>query len=126
MQAKELLKKGALVVAGNTVMLAAASGVAHAAEAGIGAGAAVTKGEGQQDDLVSQIKIITNTMLFAIGIVAVIMLIIGGFRYIFSGGNSTSVNSAKDTILYAVVGIVVALLAYAIVNFVLGQFGATT
>lgn len=124
-QAKDLLKKGSLVLTGNVVTLMALTGTSHAvAYDGIGNGAAQAKTAEQQDDLVSNIKTITNTMLFAIGVVAVIMLIIGGFRYIFSGGNQTSVSSAKDTILYAVIGIVVAILAYAIVNFVLGQFGA--
>lgn len=68
------------------------------------------------------ITTIINTLLFVIGIVAVIMIIIGGFRYVLSGGNTQSTTAAKDTILYAVIGLVVALLAYAIVNFVLGQF----
>ena len=50
------------------------------------------------------------------------MLIIGGIRYTVSGGDSGAVTSAKNTILYAVVGIIVAVLAYAIVNFVLTSF----
>ena len=68
-------------------------------------------------------KTVTNVLLFIIGAVAVIMLIIGGIRYTVSGGDSGAVTSAKNTILYAVVGIIVAILAYAIVNFVLGSFG---
>lgn len=69
-------------------------------------------------------KTITNVLLFIIGAVSVIMLIIGGIRYTISGGDSGQVTSAKNTILYAVIGIVVALLAYAIVNFVLTSFAA--
>lgn len=61
-------------------------------------------------------------LLFAIGIIAVIMIIIGGIRYVTSNGDSSQVTSAKNTILYAVVGLIVALLAYAIVNFVIGAF----
>ena len=68
------------------------------------------------------ITTIVNTMLFLIGIISVIMIIIGGFRYVLSAGNTQNTTAAKDTILYAVIGLVVALLAYAIVNFVLGQF----
>lgn len=60
-----------------------------------------------------------NIMLFAVGILAVIMLIWGGIRYVLSGGDSGAVSSAKKTILYAVVGLIVAILAYAIVNFVI-------
>jgi len=67
-------------------------------------------------------KTVTNVLLFIIGAVAVIMLIIGGIRYTVSGGDSGAVTSAKNTILYAVVGIIVAILAFAIVNFVLGSF----
>lgn len=62
---------------------------------------------------------IVNTALFLIGSIAVLMLIYGGIRYTISGGNEKSVTAAKNTILYAVVGIVVAVLAFAIVNFVL-------
>ena len=52
------------------------------------------------------------------------MLIIGGFRYVFSQGNEKAVSGAKDTILYSIIGIVVALLAFAIVNFVLNSLKA--
>lgn len=65
---------------------------------------------------------VTNVLLFLIGAVSVIMLIIGGIRYVLSGGDSTAVTAAKNTILYAVIGIIVALLAYAIVNFVVTSF----
>lgn len=64
-------------------------------------------------------KDFVNIMLFAVGILAVIMLIYGGIRYVLSGGDSGAVSSAKKTILYAVVGLIVAILAYAIVNFVI-------
>ncbi|MBS7346359.1 MAG: hypothetical protein KIG14_01465, partial [Candidatus Sacchiramonaceae bacterium] len=65
---------------------------------------------------------VTNVLLFLIGVLSVIMLIFGGLRYIISGGNAKSVESAKNTILYAIVGLVVAILAFAIVNFVVGTF----
>jgi len=50
------------------------------------------------------------------------MLIYGGIRYTTSGGDSTAVQSAKNTILYSIVGIIVAILAYAVVTFVVGAF----
>ena len=65
------------------------------------------------------IKSIVNIMLFLIGAIAVIMIIIGGIKYVTSNGDSSGVTSAKNTILYAVVGLVIATMAYAIVNFVL-------
>lgn len=61
---------------------------------------------------------ITNVLLFLIGAISVIMLIIGGIRYVISGGDQAQVTSAKNTILYAIIGIVVAFLAYAAVRFV--------
>ena len=65
---------------------------------------------------------ITNVLLFVIGAVSVVMLIIGGIRYTISQGDSSAVTSAKNTILYAVVGLVVAILAFAAVNFVITSF----
>jgi hypothetical protein len=62
---------------------------------------------------------ITNVLLFAVGALSVLMLIVGGIRYVVSGGNQTAVTGAKNTILYAIVGLVVALIAYAVINFVL-------
>ena len=62
---------------------------------------------------------IVNVMLFVVGALSVIMLIWGGIRYATSGGSSSAVTSAKNTIMYAIIGLVVAFLAYAIVNWVL-------
>ena len=63
---------------------------------------------------------ITNALLFLAGALSVIMIIIGGLRYTVSGGNSANVTAAKNTILYAIVGLIVAFLAFAIVNWVVG------
>lgn len=71
-----------------------------------------------------QIKNIINTLLFLLGIVAVIAIIIGGFTYVTSNGDAGKTKTAKDIILYAVVGLVVAIMAFAIVNFVVGTFTA--
>jgi hypothetical protein len=83
-------------------------------------------GNGQPADLFGNSGIftsVTNILLFIVGILSVIMLIIGGLRYILSGGNATAVTAAKNTILYAIVGLVVAILAYAIIHFVIGAIG---
>lgn len=64
---------------------------------------------------------ITNTALFLIGAISVVMLIYGGIRYTVSGGESGAVTNAKNTILYAIVGIIVAILAYAVVGFVVDR-----
>lgn len=68
------------------------------------------------------IKTVVNILLFIIGAIAVIMVVIGGLRYTLSGGDASAVSAAKNTILYAIVGLVVAILAYAIVNFVVDAF----
>lgn len=65
---------------------------------------------------------IVNTLLFILGAISVVMIIIGGIMYTTSGGDSGAVSKAKNTILYAVIGLVVAFLAYAIVNWVVGIF----
>ena len=70
------------------------------------------------------IKNVVNALLYVIGALSVIMLIWGGIRYTTSAGNSSSVQAAKNTILYAIIGLVVALLAFAIVNWVI-NFGDT-
>jgi len=85
-------------------------------------GADSAKGDGQSSNLFGDngiFKVITNAALFVIGAVSVLMLIYGGIRYTISAGDSKAVTDAKNTILYAIIGIIVALLAYAIVNFVL-------
>lgn len=69
--------------------------------------------------------IITNViklLIIIIGAASVIMIMIGGFKYITSTGDSAKVNSAKDTILYAIIGLAVAILAQSIVSFVLMRF----
>lgn len=93
----------------------------------LSAGANCAKAEEQQTDLFGEsgvFKRITDVMLFLIGAISVIMLIIGGVRYVLSGGESGKVSEAKNTILYAVIGVVVAILAYAVVNFVVNSFAA--
>lgn len=67
------------------------------------------------------ITTVINILSWIVGIAAVIMIIIGGFRYITSGGDSGNVNGAKNTILYAIVGLVVVALAQIIVQFVLNR-----
>lgn len=71
------------------------------------------------DDL---IKNIIKTMFFIVGVLSVVMIIYGGIQFVLSVGNSTKVTNARNTILYAVVGLVVSIMAYAIVNFVVKAF----
>jgi len=65
------------------------------------------------------ITLIVNVLLFIVGALSVVMIMVGGLRYVISGGNSSSVTAAKNTIMYAIIGLIVAFLGYAIINFVL-------
>ncbi len=83
------------------------------------------KPEGAPTGLFDNESIVTkmvNLLMYVIGTVSVIMLIFGGFKYTTSGGDASKVGEAKNTILYAIIGLVVAILAFAIVNFVTSQF----
>ena len=66
---------------------------------------------------------VVNLLSIILGIAAVIMIIIGGLKYTTSNGDSGAITSAKHTIIYAIVGLVVAVLARPIVGLVLGSFG---
>lgn len=74
--------------------------------------------QGQVNKLVTQI---INIFSVLVGIVAVIMIIYGGFRYITSGGESGNVTTAKNTILYAIIGLVIVALAQFVVKFILSK-----
>ncbi len=71
----------------------------------------------------STVTNVINAVLYAIGILAVVMVIFGGVQYTTSGGDQAKVTKAKNTILYGIIGLVIAILAYAIVNFVIGKIG---
>jgi hypothetical protein len=111
-----------IAILGFNVLFVAPS---FAADLTIQGGANSAQGADQQSDLFGSsgvFKTITNTLLFILGAISVIMIIVGGLRYVVSGGDSSAVNAAKNTILYAIVGVIVAILAYAIINFVIGSF----
>lgn len=110
-----------------------ATPVSALGEGGASAGIGAARGDNTPSNLVngdsSIIKRAINIMLFAVGVLSVVMLIFGGFRYVISGGKKESVTNAKNTILYAIVGLLVAVFAYAIINFILGAAlsgGSTT
>ena len=93
------------------------------------AGANAARGNGTPTELVGSNGVftrITNTVLYAVGIISVIMLIYGGLRYVVSGGDSKKVTDAKNTIIYAIIGLIVSILSYAIVNFVINAIGGGT
>ena len=77
--------------------------------------------EGKSASLTDMIKIILTAVFTVIGMVAVVMIIIGGVNYATSQGDPAKATKAKNTIMYAVIGLVITLLAIAIVNFVLSS-----
>ena len=87
-------------------------------------GANAARADGMPTELIGDNGVfsrITNTVLLIVGLISVIMLVYGGLRYILSGGDSKKVTDAQNTVLYAIIGLIISLLAYAIVNFVLNS-----
>lgn len=123
-----MIEKIKNIVASTGIVLGLVTGVGVAALVPVQVGASV-QGEiedgvqavnpGGSGDLEDLITTIVNVLLFLIGVFSVIMIIYGGFRFVTSGGSAESVKTAKNTILYAIVGLVIAILSFAIVNFVL-------
>ncbi|MEI7539759.1 MAG: pilin [Candidatus Saccharibacteria bacterium] len=74
------------------------------------------------DNVPTFIKTLVNTLLYILGAVSIIVIILSGIFYAVSGGDSSQVTRAKNTLLYAVVGLAVAVLSYAIVNYVITTF----
>jgi hypothetical protein len=123
------------LAAGGASVIAAGlnSGVANAAVGRCPDGTELTNGQSLKDcpdlqgntqntnDLMATINTIINVIIGVIGFVAVVVIILGGVQYTTSAGDPGKVKKAKDTILYGIIGLVVALLAFAIVNFVLSS-----
>ena|ERR1019366_7643065 len=85
-------------------------------------GAACSQSVAQKENLFGNGGIFTvaaDTLIFLVGAISVIYLIIGGLRYVVSNGDSKAVTAAKDTILYAIVGVVIAIISFALVQFVI-------
>ena len=82
-------------------------------------GEKVTEVNGGGDDLVSSVTTILSNVIAILGLVCVVVMIIGGVNYMISSGDAGKVKKAKDTILYGLIGLVVCVLAFALVNFVL-------
>ena len=122
---KIALVSGIIIAAIAALLLVSPVGAEGLTDGGATAGANAARGESQPAELFGDGGIfaqITNVMLFIVGAISVIMIIIGGLRYVLSGGDSANVSAAKNTILYAIVGIIVSLLAFAAVSFITGTF----
>ncbi len=87
----------------------------------IGGGADCAEDTSKGANVNNLIKLIINILSFVVGIAAVIMIIVSGFRYITSGGDSNKTSGAKNTLVYAIIGLVVVALAQFIVQYVLDK-----
>ena len=67
----------------------------------------------------AQLQSVVSFVFVIVGIISVIMIIIGGYNYVLSGADPQKTKKAKDTILYAVIGLVISMSAWLIVTFVL-------
>lgn len=81
--------------------------------------------QGRDEQVNGFVRQVVNTMMYILGALSVIMIIVAGIMYVTSGGSSDQVNKARHTLTYSVVGLIVALLALAIINFVLGRFSGS-
>jgi len=102
---------------GNAITSGVCTGVSQAA----GPGAACGTGGSSNVDLSKIAAKIINILSIIVGIVAVIMIIFGGFKYITSGGDTGNVSGAKNTLIFAIVGLIIVALAQFIVHFVLNS-----
>lgn len=112
----------AALAVGAVAFIAAPEAVYASPASEVEAGLNAAGGGGSTQSFGSIVATVVKVLLYVIGGVSVIMIIIGGFRYVISQGDSSSVTSAKNTILYAVIGLLVAIFAYAIVSFVVNSF----
>ena len=123
---KNILKKAGQIITGAAAAATLFAGrvMASTTPNPAQAGAEAARGNGMPSELVGTDGVftkITNTVLYAVGIISVVMLIFGGLRYVISGGDSKKVTDAKNTIMYALIGLIISILAYAIVNFVISN-----
>lgn len=83
-----------------------------------------TFGIADDADLVDSIAAILNWLLLFVGIVAIVMFVVGGILYLTAAGNEEQAEKAKNTITYAIIGLIVVLISYVLVRTIAGFFGA--
>jgi hypothetical protein len=127
MQMKRLVTIGvivfAVIVSGfGALAVSPAHVIAATAKDQVCAGVGTVTGSGgctsSGSDFGSVVKLVLNIFSSFVGLVAVVMFMWGGFKYITSGGESGKVTSAKNTLIYAVIGVVIVVFAQTIVQFV--------
>lgn len=74
-----------------------------------------------EDTVSTLVEDVITIFSWIVGVASVLMIMVGGFKYITSQGDSNSINSAKNTILYAIIGLVIVAFAQVIVRFVINK-----
>ncbi|MBU2524777.1 pilin [Patescibacteria group bacterium] len=127
---KKLLKQIAIVATAMVVAVAAAALVPSVLAQGFISPqdnpAAVAGATGAQGNIRNLIQTMLSFLLGFLGLVAVIMIIYGGILYVTAGGNEENATKGKKILMYAVVGIVIIFISYALVNTLLGGLGTGT
>lgn len=116
-----MLAPVALPVAVHACSSAIASGVAAGASTASGGTVDCSNTNVNNTNIAQVARDIVNIFSIVVGGVAIIMIIYGGFRYITSGGDTNRVSGAKNTLIYAIIGLIIVALAQLIVHFVLSQ-----
>jgi len=121
-----LLAAFIVVVLSAFVLVPASSAAASALDAACGVDNSNSPNskvcQNKDDSTDGFVNSLVNTLLYIVGAISVVAIIIGGVMFTTSGGNSANIAKAKNTITYAVIGLVVSVLAYAIVNWVVDLF----
>ena len=128
---KEIIKKigvGLATMAGVVLMAGTvATPTVMAADYNLEGGVTSGQGEGTPSTLLGKdnsiVNTIINTMLFIVGLLSVVMIIFAGIRYVTAHGDKNQVESAKNTLIYAIVGLIIAIVAYALVSWVTSLWG---
>lgn len=116
---QNILKTLCLIFAFSILSLAPVSAISVTSGPCTSSSSAPCKAGGS--DIATIIGSVISLLLFVAGMIAVLVIVVGGIRYITSDGDPGAAGKAKNTVIYALVGLVIAISSYAIVNFVVGR-----
>lgn len=99
-------------------------GAANTAKGQVFQGIGQTGSDCDSSGVTKILNVVVNILSILVGTIAIIMIVISGFKYVVSGGDSGKISSAKSTLIYALVGVVIVALAQAMVHFVINRSAA--
>lgn len=115
---KDSINRKIIKVGSSLSLLTSGAIYAQDTSGGVGGGISAANTGENPTDLQTVIQNVIRVLLFIVGVAAVIMLIVGAIRYAVSAGDQQAVANAKNTILYAIIGVIVAVLAWVAVDYV--------